>query len=166
MRLYLVRHGEAGSKRTYSGPDEERPLTHDGRCDLKHLLEDLSDEEDAPVEIWTSPLLRAVQTAEECAVLWGGAEVRVTHALMPDQAPEAVLEEIDQANPDSPLALVGHEPQLGRLLRHLLQLDHDLTLPKGSVCRVRYRKQSSPPGKFARVHVPDGKTITSLMELF
>jgi len=154
MRLYLVRHGAAVDRNEFTGPDEDRPLTTKGRWELFRLFRSLRGHEDPPEEIWTSPVVRAVQTAEICALQWGGdAPVKVSRALTSDTPFATLLDEIAKANPKSPLAVVGHEPQLGQLLTHLTGAKTALALPKGSMCRVRYRLEDQPPGRFTCLHV-------------
>jgi phosphohistidine phosphatase len=154
MRLYLVRHGMSVDRAEFAGPDEDRPLTAKGRRDLARLFRSLRGHEDPPEEIWTSPLVRTVQTAEICEMQWGeDAPIKVSRSLLFDAPVFALLDEIKSRNPKSPLALVGHEPQLGLLFTHLTGSKTELSLPKGSMCRIRYRPEEQPPGRFTCLHV-------------
>ena len=167
MRLYLVRHGSSVNRAEFPGLDEDRPLTEKGRKDLTKLFQTMRRHEDPPEEIWTSPLVRAVQTAEALVNFWArNVPVRVSRALLADVSPQTVLDEILRANPKTPLALVGHEPQLGLLLAKLTEGQEGLSLPKGSVCRVRFRTDETPQGRFVCCHVPNiEKVIVELDEL-
>jgi phosphohistidine phosphatase len=167
MRLYLVRHGVSIGRAEFSGPDEDRPLTEKGRKDLSKLFQTMRRHEEPPGEIWTSPLVRAVQTAETLACYWAkNVPVKISRALMADVPPAVLLDEISKANPVTPLALVGHEPQLGLLLAHLTEGQESLSLPKGSVCRVRFRADDTPRGRFVCCHIPNvEKVIVELDEL-
>ena len=63
--LLLVRHADAGVKRTWTGPDRLRPLSPDGHLQAEGLVVRL---EDYPVErILCSPTLRCRQTVEPLA---------------------------------------------------------------------------------------------------
>ena len=76
-RVHLARHGEA----TYeTGPvsDGDGQLTAAGRAQARQLAETLRGERIA--RVWTSPLARAVQTAEIVAGLLG-VDVMVRQAL-------------------------------------------------------------------------------------
>jgi 8-oxo-dGTP diphosphatase len=63
--LLVVRHADAGDKRTWRGPDELRPLSPTGQRQAEGLVVRL---EDYPVErILCSPTLRCQQTVEPLA---------------------------------------------------------------------------------------------------
>lgn len=65
MAVYLVRHGSAGDKYTWSGPDAERPLDEDGVHQARSLADALDT---APVRrIVTSPTARCRETVEPLA---------------------------------------------------------------------------------------------------
>lgn len=165
MRLYLVRHATATDAEKFPGPDEDRPLTPRGRTELRQLLPQIAAEEAPPRTIWTSPLVRAVQTAEAVLALWApGAEVRVTRSLLSGADPAEVLEELKHEAATSPLALVGHEPHLGDLLGRLLGAD-SIAMPKAGVARVRYRVEEKPHGSFRALYAPGRAVVTDLKHL-
>ena len=156
MRIYLVRHGSAAEPEHFDGRDEDRPLTAEGRQDLARLLRMVSGDEKAPVTIWTSPLVRAVQTAEMIAHRWSNdPEVRVTRALVPEAAPTEILEELQHGLPEGPLALVGHMPNLGAVLARLIGSDTDFALPKAGIVRLRFRPGEEKLAEFRRLYAPD-----------
>jgi phosphohistidine phosphatase SixA len=63
--LLVVRHADAGDKRTWTGPDRLRPLSTSGYLQAEGLVVRL---EDYPVErILCSPTLRCYQTVEPLA---------------------------------------------------------------------------------------------------
>ena len=63
--LLVVRHADAGVKRTWTGPDRLRPLSPSGHLQAEGLVIRL---EDYPVErILCSPTLRCYQTVEPLA---------------------------------------------------------------------------------------------------
>lgn len=155
MRLYLIRHGAAADASSCGGLDEDRPLTEKGREALTRLVRLVRAEEKAPAVIWTSPLVRAVQTAELVASLWGkGTMVRASRSLLGSADPADVLAEIEREAPDFPLALVGHEPHLGNLLTRITGAKDGLSLPKAAICRVRFNASYDPPGEFVRLYAP------------
>ncbi len=140
-RLYLVRHGIAAEPADFSGPDTWRPLTPKGRRRFRRLARELARLEDPtgptplPTLVVSSPLVRAVQTAELLA-----AALRVdTIEIHPDLTPEgdgvrllrwlATWLEEGQG-----VALVGHDPSISWLLAHLAELS-----PRDAG-RVRFRK--------------------------
>ena len=120
MRLYLMRHAEAVERDEWDGPDKTRPLTKGGRQEAARVAQALVSRRRAKVDaVWTSPLVRAVQTAElagealkapvvECPELAGGAQLsELAAALKRGKAPDRLM-------------LVGHEPDFGWLLAGLL----------------------------------------------
>jgi phosphohistidine phosphatase len=73
------------------------------------------------VLIWTSPLVRAVQTAEILAVHAGyKGEIRALAELSPGRDPGDLLKLLAQERSAGPLALVGHEPSLSVLAAALV----------------------------------------------
>jgi 8-oxo-dGTP diphosphatase len=69
VRLTIVRHASAGTKRAWPGPDLERPLDADGEKMAEALAHLLAGH---PVgRLISSPALRCVQTLEPLGVLAG-----------------------------------------------------------------------------------------------
>ncbi len=116
MRLYLIRHAHAKK----GSPDPKRALSAKGRSQLKRLGKFLRTVSDfAPEEIWHSPYRRARQTAKFLArKVVPDAPLIEVEALVPDGAIAELALRLKL--PGGQLALVGHEPQLGRLAGHLL----------------------------------------------
>lgn len=90
-------------------------------------------------EIWTSPLTRAKQTAD---ILARGLDFskrpRIVKALEPGQKPDLLLQKLAQ-HPDSKgIALVGHEPDMGRLASYMLlgSTIESVVFKKGAVARI------------------------------
>src|SRR5579875_3464887 len=63
MQLYLLRHGIA-EENSASGDDADRKLTSEGRKKLRQVMEAAAEAGVAPSLIVTSPLKRAIETAE------------------------------------------------------------------------------------------------------
>lgn len=120
--LLIVRHGEAVEAAAPLG-DAERWLTGKGRKVTRRVATWLAvSPARRPVEIWTSPRVRAVQTAE---ILAGSADltdaVSVLAALSTHGDPTEVLAAVARrGNVGGPLAIVGHEPSLSFMARTLL----------------------------------------------
>ncbi len=128
MKLYLMRHGPADD-RADSGLDSDRALTPKGRERVRGVAKMLLDLEEAPAHIITSPLVRAVQTAEIVAIVSklgarGGA-VQVRRELSPGAAADAVLFARRAAHDQAKrVLLVGHEPDLTGVAATLLHGFH------------------------------------------
>ncbi len=122
MTVYIVRHAIA-VKRGTPGllDDQSRALTPAGikkMCRNAAALKKLGVAID---EIWTSPLLRARQTANLLAEGLGlRTSPRVVKALEPGGDVQQVIQKLSQLVNRPAVALVGHEPDLGILATTLL----------------------------------------------
>jgi phosphohistidine phosphatase len=137
MDLFLIRHTKAADGQLY-GDDTERPLTADGRRAALDVGESLARHGVKLDAIWSSPLVRAVETAELVAVsigFQGGFEV--TRVLAPEGRPSEILGMLLEQEARERVALVGHEPSMGYLLSALVGRP-GLSLSKGAVVRLRY----------------------------
>jgi phosphohistidine phosphatase SixA len=134
VRLHLLRHADAGDRSTWSGPDDERPLSDEGRAQADRLGAFLRASGFEPDSILTSPRTRARETAELVAE-YLGRSVSICEPL----AEGPTLEELEAllsaaGDPRLPL-LVGHDPALSELGASLLGLN-ELALKKGALLRV------------------------------
>jgi phosphohistidine phosphatase len=106
MNLYFLRHGQADWPK-WEGPDDDRPLTQAGRDEMEQVAQLLVRLKVAPDFILTSPLPRAVQTAEIAAkhlkIKW-----REEKLLEPGFGMSR-LARLQKEHPDQDLMLVGHE---------------------------------------------------------
>ena len=119
MRLYLIRHAIAAEPDAKHWPDDrQRPLTAAGARRFKRTagtLVELMESATASVErLLTSPLPRARETA---ALLHraGLPEAIEESVLAPGRTAARVLAVL-RAHDVPSIVLVGHEPDLGRLL--------------------------------------------------
>lgn len=135
MRLIIIRHAIAVD-RSPDVPDDERPLTEEGRKRFRQAARGLARLFPKPDLLLSSPLLRAEQTARIAAKAWS---VRVTEEAALAGGTVGDLEAaLRRLPPQSTVALVGHEPQVSELLAHLVgstQPDR-LTFKKGGVAVV------------------------------
>ena len=124
MEVYLIRHGIAAERGTYAD-DEQRPLTKKGlvrTTEVAKRLQDLGLKFDLML---TSPLVRASQTAKifRQAGLVKKKNLQTFIPLKPDGRVEQWLEWLrshQSENPNSKLALVGHQPDLGNWAEMLI----------------------------------------------
>ena len=120
MRIWLVRHGDADAEIPEGLGDESRPLTTKARHAVEAHFQALAQRIAGPSVIFTSPLVRAVQTAQILAmVLHHEGPVRVHRGLLPDM-PVGALEGLLREHLGEPLVLVGHQPSMGAMASHLL----------------------------------------------
>ncbi|HLX45840.1 MAG TPA: histidine phosphatase family protein [Bryobacteraceae bacterium] len=110
MELYLLRHGIA-EDRAASGRDADRRLTDEGKKKLHKVLARAHKSGVAPTLILSSPLTRAMETAEIAAdELAYNSEIVRTAALTPDSTPADVWAEIRAHRDEPSILLAGHEP--------------------------------------------------------
>jgi phosphohistidine phosphatase len=113
VKLYLIRHGEAES----GNLDSARRLTQRGKMDAQKAALWLKNIIDGPVSLWSSPYIRAQQTAHPIAKALS-VEIEYRECLKPDVSPQTVIDElIHQKNS---IILVAHLPLVGRLASLLM----------------------------------------------
>ena len=115
MKVYVVRHAEAEERRP-GRRDDERELTGEGRAEFEQVVSGLAALGVRLDKIFTSPLIRARQTAEILARGLPGPVPTEIEALAPGGAFEGVFKALREAGSDLAIALVGHEPSLGALV--------------------------------------------------
>lgn len=115
-----MRHGDADAEIPEGLGDDARPLTTKARHAIFQHFEQLTDRMKGAGLVLTSPLVRAVQTAQILAIAQRQeCPVRVVRGLLPDM-PVGALEPLFEAQHDQAMILVGHQPSMGALAAHLL----------------------------------------------
>lgn len=126
--IVLLRHGIAEEK-SADGTDERRRLTAEGRARMREVacgLAELFPKLDA---IYTSPLNRAVETAQAVAKAYGKeVQIHTTDRLAPGSDAKDFHALLAEA-PHRRAVYVGHEPTLTRFFLALL----GIRSPKGVV---------------------------------
>jgi len=160
MIIHLVRHAEA-VERSPELPEEHRFLTPRGRKRFRKAAASLRKSGIEPEVILTSPLIRAVQTAEILAqALKFKGELLVTALLAHGMQPEDFYDLLKGFPRAKELALVGHEPELGALARTLLAADAACTLNKGAT--LSFKMDSDGIGAdFRQLVDGGGKLVTT-----
>lgn len=147
LDLYLLRHGDAADRVTGGyARDEERPLTERGREEARAAGLALRELQTRLIQIITSPLVRAQQTAQIVAEIARPAQgLTIAQALAPGGEPETIAALLAESPADSAILLVGHMPDLGELAGWFLWHDPLATLPfrTGGLCRITV---PTPPG--------------------
>ena len=121
MELLIVRHAiafERDPKRWRD--DNERPLSPRGEARAREAALGLRQVVGRPVIVLSSPLVRARQTAAILTDVAGWPRARETAALAPGNSPDALLASLKRLT-ETRIAVVGHEPDLSRLLAAALQ---------------------------------------------
>src|SRR5947209_4280451 len=116
MYLYFLRHGEADWP-DWKKPDDERPLTKNGKKEMRGVAAFLKRVKPKPDLIVTSPLPRASQTAEIAAERLK-IKCREDKLLAPGfNRPD--LERLLKKYPEESLMIVGHEPDFSQVIAEL-----------------------------------------------
>ncbi len=143
MEIYILRHGIAVERGTPGyKKDGERPLTEEGIEKMRQAAEAMLAMELNFDLILSSPYVRAAQTAEIVARELD-EEVTFTDFLLPDANPLELIREINDNKPHS-LLLVGHEPDLSRLISLLISGGSEaaIELKKGGLSKLTAEKLS------------------------
>lgn len=143
MELLILRHAIAFPRDGKRWPDDtERPLTMEGVKRARRAAAGLKRIVTRPALVLTSPLVRARDTAAILTQAAHWPEAKESDALTPGASPEAVLEVLRRSGAKSEcVAVVGHQPHLGRLLALCLRGDaraEAFELKKSSVVCVRF----------------------------
>jgi phosphohistidine phosphatase len=118
MDIYLLRHAEAEERRA-GRPDGERELTEKGRQQAQRAAEWLHTQAVEVEAVISSPLIRAVQTAQPVAEALGKAVVTDKRLAGLRLTAEAVRDLAREYAGGGAMLLVGHEPDMSDLIREL-----------------------------------------------
>jgi phosphohistidine phosphatase len=146
MRIIIARHAKA-EDHDKRERDEDRKLVDDGRDQAKLLGRVLKATNQVPGEVWTSPLIRCVETAEIAAKEFDGkVPVRKVQALAPGGDAEEIAFLVGKSGLPK-IMLVGHAPDVGYLAAHLLGFKGEHHLKKGAFTLVEITDPTHPPGR-------------------
>ncbi|MDP1708405.1 MAG: phosphohistidine phosphatase SixA [Gammaproteobacteria bacterium] len=141
MKLMLMRHAEAEPGNAYAD-DALRPLTAEGSQTQKKVAQALKRMGILPERIYTSPRLRARQTAEITAQVLGLGHVLEESAALTGGHPVGDLVALLRASAGSMCVLcVGHEPDMSAWASALLC--------QSPVLRIKFVKSGVLGLKFA-----------------
>lgn len=139
MDLFILRHGPAVNiGEAGVDTDAGRMLSPQGARKTETAMRGLAELGCTPRQIFTSPLVRAVETARIAAgALAPQIKVRETDALLPGTSPKETLSWL-ASQPQRTTLVVGHMPHLAALAAFLLgeSAGMDLVLKKAGVCRL------------------------------
>lgn len=150
MELYLIRHGIA-QERDFAIKDNDRTLTKVGQNKTEEVAKRLYSLGLRFDLILTSPLVRSQQTAEIFLHLQLSSQLQVFIELAPNGNIHSVLSWLEQQNysPDSKLALIGHQPDLGEWASMLVwgEANDGLILKKAGIIGLNLPTMRSPIGQ-------------------
>lgn len=137
VKLYIFRHGEAVEGGEHL-PDGWRYLTEKGRAATRSIASHLASHGLSSCRILSSPLVRAVQTAQIVAEICGpSCRIEISGLLAGGDIRSVVdlLAGLSAKN----VMLVGHEPQLGMLVATLLQHGEALPIRKSGCVLLEFQ---------------------------
>lgn len=167
MILHFVRHAEA-IEATMSLPDEWRSLTKKGRATTSKMRSIIFKNGPKPGIIITSPLVRAVQTAEILfKKIHKESEIVISEHLLPGTHINKFIKYIQSYDKDSCVVIVGHEPMLSMIVSKLLDKPSDSVKIKKSACvTLAFMPNKKIKAKFLGYLMPRKKRILSFNKAF
>jgi phosphohistidine phosphatase len=131
-QLYLLRHGIALPHGTPGKADDDRPLTPEGEQRMEQVGRGLRDLEITLDRIISSPLPRALRTAEIVAKEMGlTALLETSDALRAERGAGSIHDWL-RGRTEARVMIVGHNPSFSELLGLLLTGE-----PNGTLCELR-----------------------------
>jgi phosphohistidine phosphatase len=143
MKLYVMRHGPAEDQAA-DGLDSSRALTAPGRDRTRQVAKRLAEMGESPRSIVSSPLVRALQTAEIVyTVAPAEAPVEANSALAP-RGPAHDFVRFCASKSRKRLMVVGHEPDLSLLVAQLTGQALSHGFMKSMVVSLRVPNEGGP----------------------
>jgi phosphohistidine phosphatase len=144
VKIYFMRHGEAEDK-VPGAEDTQRPLTSRGAAITSNTARSLKKEMAGVDIIFTSPMLRAAQTADIFANTLGCKGKTVsTEALLVGTHPDEIIKEIKRRKGLKNVLITGHQPHIGICVSFLTGVGEEkLMVKKGSCLLV----ETDDPGR-------------------
>lgn len=136
LRIVAIRHAQPASE-GYA-EDFLRPLSQEGRANQRIAAQKLEKEGIVPTAIWSSPLLRAEQTAEILAEYFS-ISYRIEPALGGAFNGTTLLRAFPAPSANETLFLVGHMPALPDFVNELVGEQVVETLPKSGSAVVEFQ---------------------------
>lgn len=153
-QLYIMRHGLAAAAGTaeYS-EDAKRPLTPEGKKKVLEISKGLKRLDVSLDWVVSSPLVRAVETAEiVAATLLTEGQLGNSDTLSPGGSPEALITHLAKHPHRRRVLVVGHEPDLSGLAARLIGAGRQVNLAfkKGGCCLIQFEEfPPRTPGQLA-----------------
>ncbi len=142
--LTLMRHGSAVMRGSEGFSDDaKRPLTPQGKKKMKEIAGGLAAMGFQADWVISSPLVRAVETAEIVAEsLRAGVPMDFCDALRPGGSAEELISFLAKQGNRRRVLVVGHEPDLSSMVARLIGAGRhaNLAFKKGGCCLIAFRE--------------------------
>lgn len=138
MVVYIVRHAVAVERGSASYPNDDRPLTDDGRDKMAKAAKAIAKQVGHIDRFISSPLIRAHETAKIVARAFGDEKsVELCDELAPGKSLRSLLTALSAYKALNSILIVGHQPDLGYLASALLgSTESIIEFKKGAVCAI------------------------------
>lgn len=150
MAIYLIRHAKAVSRSTWTGTDNDRPLSDDGRAQALTIGEEWSG--DTPVAVLSSPRLRCRETVQPLADCFE-LELRVEPTLDEDTPFERTLAMLEEA-PDGTVCC-SHGDVIPAVMDALVRRGLELVGSRGALRKAAMFVVHRENGRFVRAELVD-----------
>ncbi len=142
MDLILWRHADAEE----GFPDLGRKLTSKGLRQADNVAAWLNQRLPAKFAVVASPAERTRQTAQAL-----GVPFKTVDQLAPGASVSTILDAADWPGHKSPVVVVGHQPDLGRTVAHLIGAEQpDISIKKGGLWWFTNRVRDGESGIVVR----------------
>lgn len=144
MKIFILRHAIAED--TAKGGDSQRALSEEGRKKMRDAAAGFARLAIKIDTIYSSPLVRAVQTAEILAKSIGYAgKIETMTELSPANSPESVCTRLRSLKKQGNIVLSGHEPNCSELAAFLLG-GAQIEFKKGAICLIETESAAAGSG--------------------
>jgi phosphohistidine phosphatase len=166
MKLIFIRHA-AAVDRASEISEESRYLTPEGRVFFRKTARTMLKNSVDPAMILTSPLIRAVQTADILAeTLSCCSPLVLRNELQPGFGMQSLARLLDEYHSAGELVLVGHEPDLSSIIAALMQISGRFSLKKGAAIKLKINPGNLPLSTEFKWLALGNKLISSREEAF
>ncbi len=152
MFVYILRHAIAVQRGTSGYPNDDRPLTEDGKEKMQKAARGIASLIDDIDVILTSPLLRAHGTAKLVAEALGADhKIEICAELLPGNSSKKLLLHLAKYKSLQSVIIVGHEPDLSYIASALLGSNASIIeFKKGALCCIEVA--TLPPRNPGKLH--------------
>jgi phosphohistidine phosphatase len=140
VKVFFLRHGEAGRRITIPSKDFERSLTASGVAEIEEIAESMKDMDIEFDKFASSPLARARETAEIVSKVYKQAgKLEMWDELKPEANRLDLYRRLSKMKQDADVLLVGHEPFMTTVISEIISgsLSAKISLKKAGLARVQ-----------------------------
>ena len=153
--LILWRHADAEDE-SVTGLDADRALYKQGRKDARRMADWLDQFLPQNTTILSSPAKRCLETVAALPQLNPNKtkrQVQVVDYLSIDSTVADMLPHLLNDNHQQTLLVVGHQPNLGLLISHLLAMPNACVVKKGAIWWLRQRPMAQENGPAVQTYL-------------